>query len=282
MEVQKVVLPYVDLETLNNTSFDPQEVTAKRPLSTYLYLSGSTNNELVNVGGQVLIKQCTRVSPVNFRFFTPGIPNINPINDKVKFILSSAPTVVLTATIPEASYISAEAALNALITQLNSLAFPAVFDLLPYQPNTFAFIYLRCTEQFKILPESSAVKYGISCLNFGPSITTFASTHLIGPSVMEYSFYVDIRSNVLTQYSKIRSLAVNKSLGQIFLRTPLSPSGFTVPVTENIAESPLVFNIKPTETINAIDISLFDMYGNPLYIPTYGNFLWQLTLAVEQ
>ncbi len=275
MKTTNAFLPFTDPSFLNRNNSEPQEVTAKDPLSTWVYFSGSSNDELLNSQGQVVLSQISRVTPVSFLLLTPFIPNVNPRNNVIEFFDTTAgPSFGLhTAIIPEGTYTS-PLALATVIAQVMQAAGASNYSIVPpatpnLTPGTFT-LTNDDSHLFYFTESCAAILRGFPCFGLGIGGPSTASiSHQIGPMGLLYTEYIDVKSDALTDNSKLRSLALPTNRSSIFFRAfvttnlSLGGSSVTVPLRGN----DLIFNRRSEDPIVGVDIQLFDEFGQLLYIP---------------
>ena len=108
------------------------------------------------------------------------------------------------------------------------------------------------------------------------------ASKVVGPMTLKYTIFIDICSNTLTKYSKLRTVATN-GRAALFERAyiPGLDWGNTYYVPKNTEI--IRFAYRPQETVNVIDIQLYDSHGNPLYIPPSqaDKFVLALTIRME-
>lgn len=286
----KVTLPYVDLTHQVHTNLQPQAVTSTDPLSAWIYLSNlglpvgtPANNCIVSAGGQVIIKQCSRLIPIAFGFHSVTIPNVNPRNNTL-VLHSDVSGDDYTLTITEGYYTTSLALITEIETQLNSvtglsgLTFTAT--LLGGIPDLYELAAVGGT--FYIDPTCTAVTKGMIC--YGIPVSSVSTTSIVvGPMFLFYTAYIDVHSLTLTKYAKVRSISTSNAKSGIFERyfvfTPIISNGFQGPANNRTN----VINYNSQETVNSVDIQLYDMFGDPLYLPAplQDKCIWTLTFAAQ-
>lgn len=295
-ESTSVVLPYVDLLKMNETNFEPQEVTNKTPVSTWIYLTNLNKPSQTGVqvtldaGGQVIFEKVSRVTPIGFILHTPNIPNVNVRNNTLTFY-SSVTLSSYTVTIQEDLYLTDGALMIKVVSALNSVSGSSglTFSYIAYPtPGSIARLASLSSAggNFYIDPNCSAVKKGLLLYGFPVMPPVYVGSVVVGPINLLYTAYVDVCSYTLTKYAKLRSISTDTAKSAIFLRVPIavSQTNFGVDSTQLFnREVNNNFAFRSKETVNSIDITLYDMFGDLLYVPPelVGKFSWTLTIAVQ-
>lgn len=289
--IQKVSLPYVDVTKMNETNLEPQEVTSKNPVATWIYLTNlglpldtPANNVVVTANGQVLFERVSRIVPVSFILYNPILPNVNPYNSNIQFF-SSVSGQVHSITLATDYYISKVDLFDEIIFKCNALVASTGlnFSYSLFSDGLDLYNLVSAGGTFYILPTCNAVTQGVTLYGFSSS-TTLTNTLVVGPIRMTYTNYIDVHSYTLTKYSKLRSISTNNSKSNIFIRADVRlDSQFSEQAVLFYQEIDNNFGFRAGETVNSVDVTLYDMYGNLLYIPPefQNKFFWGLTISVQ-
>lgn len=302
----QINIPLVDYNQYADSFKDPQPVAAKHPTSAWIYLTtrhlpntrSRANNFVLDTDRNnnriVFAKNTSRISVVDVGFENWFIPNINPRNNNIIFtaVVAGVPTTY-SVTIPERYYKTADELYAAILLALNA-ANPGVVVFsypvlpIPLVPGAQA---LECNVNWNLESCSFVEKAQSVCL-IRKSIT--ARTTVIGPCRLTYTDYVDVHSSALTQYQKMRSITTEGRSGLVvraYLPSVSVPYDNTdeAPVTygnwsysQTLLQN-LSFAFRANAVLSNIDFQLYDMNGDPLYVPPYlsSNFVFSITLQAE-
>ena len=275
--------------------------TLRVPATAYLMVDSFDRNQ----GGQYTDTTLTNVQPLNnftiqkrqtfvsgffnrialtevrFPFVTP---NINPLNNKIVVIDSTA--VSHTITITTGFYTPDE-----LAAELDNQLTAAIAG------QTWAVAYNDETANFSITsnanfqlqpfqyPSSARTLKGLFyMMGFFPQAAALTAVGVPGPN-MQYTAYVDICSRALTQFQQVKdnSTRENQAPGVIcrlylnnFTNECLGDGGVGAKLTWPGCRQALVHRLfpvpkqsawQPGQFVDAVDISLYDDVGDPLYYP---------------
>jgi hypothetical protein len=273
------------------------------------------NNFIITKGFNVLQGQfdSVKVSEIRFPWF---VPNITSRNNKLFFSVNNGADIYYyRLTIPVGFYTGTTLA-TALTTELDTDPYNeyAVVEC-EYNPNgTFTFtttepwvVSVSISDQFPnpVLPTSPIDSYKslAQTMGFGPEQVGELSAVSItgGVASMLYTQYVDICSDVLTQYQSTDDVNTGQlNLRHIICRLYVADETSTL-LTDSTGnpvisgETPFIIhrqfknpkNMKwnGQNSIDRIDIKLFDDIGQPLYMPEnttgyYPNF--QITFEASE
>lgn len=328
-----VILPPTNDSVYQDFSLEPQLLRVRQPNSFTLTLNSSDadifdNNEspcdLIlsqkNTRSSILSRKVKRIgiSRINFSNCTP---NINNTNNQFLVYRGDNQTIV--------EYILPENQLNDPLQVIgyivNSFNAASVFSgmnfayLAAASPGIENVFLLTCNVPFLILRECLAVSRGINLWGFRPNIalgTEVINTgpnsniqalnaaaslqQTIGPMHLQYTGWVDFRSDKLSSYTKAPNATTSPSGGNNllyrlylprwngYLSNP-SASGYYPPsiprdISQQI-EQLVYFTWNPEEVIATMDIQIFDQFGNLFYVPSQfatSNSSTPIIMAVNQ
>lgn len=276
---------------------EPQYVSSRTPNEGWLYINsqdappGADRTNCTMGTGEILATGMARIKVRGFAMFW-NIPNVNPRNNVIQFqsslgvlgaVYTTAPLNVrnydprvpadVTALIADIiAKMTAVAPGGQLFTAPAIVGFPLTFTLTSSAGSTF-----------RMVPTSLAVAKGAQMFGF-PTDQTFTQTKQLGPMNFFYSLFVDIVSNTLTKWSKMRSESTGH-IAPLVLRAYVGGTGGSGNwgLTHQSVGFPQVdFSWKADEPLTQFDIRLFDQNGDPLYTLNDGkDLLWQLSLVAE-
>lgn len=289
-----VLLEPVNSNLYSNTNLEPQYVTIRKPNTATIYLdSQDCVLELNKVDMDMSTIKQSRETPtslasgisrlsvrsVGINYITP---NVN-LRNNVLTIFSSVSGTTHSVTLPEGFYTTSQILIDAIVTALNTLSgssgltFNRTTDIGDiYFLNSVGGNYyfdLNC----------SAVKYGYQLYAL-PTDQILNNRKRVGSMALYYTRYIDICSDTLTQFAKLRSATTgnrNDLLVRVFVNNATLPHviGFYDAVGDN-------YNFLPSYPLNTIHFTLRDQFGNTLYVPpgadgTAGGFFWDCNLLIE-
>ena len=221
------------------------------------------------------------LTEVRFPFVSP---NINPLNNKIIFNDSAA--TAHTITIPVGFYTPDE-----LAAELDSQLTAAIVG------QTWAVVYNDETANFSITsnanfqvfpfqyPSSTRTLKGLYyMMGFYAAAPALAFATLPGPN-MQYTAYVDICSRALTQFQQVKDNSTrenqapgvlcrlylnnftNECLGDGSTGAKLTWPGCRQALVHRLFPVPKQSAWQPGQFVDAVDISLYDDAGDPLYYP---------------
>lgn len=296
-----VILHPVNSEVYKNQNLEPQLVTEKVPHRAILYMDSQdctlqlnkvdiimSTVKRVGESYSTLAYNISRisVSSVGINYI---IPNINERNNTITFF-SSASATFHTVSIPEGFYTNATNIINAIVTALNTATgssgltfsqtavtgFPTTFNLNSAGGNYY--FDLSC---------SAIVKgYQLFCL---PTNQTPTNTKKVGAISGWYTRYIDICSDTIVQYAKIKTLTTGKANNlviRLFVDDPTTPHVIGFFSGGRFDTQEISYNFLPTVPINYVKFILRDQFGDQLYVPpgadgTNGGFFWDCNLIIE-
>lgn len=265
---------------------EPQYITSRRPISAWVHLSSTDaepdadKTDCVIGNSGILASNFNRIRINGFSCIW-NIPNINPRNNTFKFITDAGPTIY-TVVLAEAWWdrenpASAGLIADELIAGMNAAGSPLTFakTVDPRYPNTFT-IAATTPNTFAFV-DCDAITKGLQM--YGLRKTPLALTHQLGPMNMMYTQYVDIKSDTICKYAKMRPVTSGK-INPIVLRAYVGGTEWGSNFQSIIQYT--AFNWNSTEPLYRVDVKLFDQNGDQLYCPDGGKkFIWQLNLEVE-
>jgi hypothetical protein len=213
-----------------------------------------------------------------------NIPNVNPRNNVIRFF-SSVTNSFHSVTVPEGFYTTPTILITAVRDTLNTISGTSgltfSYATIVGFPDRFNLNSAGGSYYFDI--NCSAIKYGYQLWNL-PIEQVASNSKLVGDILLYYTRYIDITSNTIIKYSKIKALTTGKTPDMLFrvpIEDPTKPG-----LSRSVPNLRSTFNYLPNESIFTIDFSLYDQFGNILYIPpgspgTAGGFLWSISLLIE-
>lgn len=271
-DTMNVVLPAIPMIS-NRTGAEPQQVTARRAPSAIVYLTsqsvpaGVPRNSFTISTGVNFFQNVSRLSFIGCAFENYYTPNVNPRNNTLTFF-SSVSGTTHTVTIPEGLYTSATVLMTAIITAMNTVsgASGQVYSTtgeIALFPRSFPLTASAGTYRFDLT--CTALTKGSICYNF-PRSQVLTATKTVGSMSLHYTLYIDIVSDTLTRYSKLKSIT-SGGRGSIFARTYMDAGqwGSTFYGATELEQFSFTYN--PSVSVATVDIQLFDSHGDLLYIP---------------
>lgn len=296
--MSNIVLTPINPALYQQPNNEPQYITSKDPNKAILYLDSQdcklelnkTNILMSTVKryGDIPSTLALGITRLSIDSFSINwiTPNINVRNNTITFFSSNS-GLFHTVTIPEGFYDTSTliitAVVNALNTATGSSGLTFSFTTVTYSPDIYNlnsaggnyYISLTCT----------AITKGYQLYNL-PISQTPQNSKLVGAINGWYTKYIDICSNTLSQYVKIRTNSTGYSSNIIFrvlLNTNNKP---TLTRGVNIHQSTQSYNYLPNSPLISIDFTLRDQFGEELYIPqgaegTASGFFWDVSFAIE-
>jgi hypothetical protein len=282
MQQQATILKPVASEIYSGSNLEPQYVTSKHPVTSYLYLSSedlppSTDktNCIVRPDrgfgqfGQNFNRMS--VAEANILFNTP---NVNPRNDLLVLVTASNSYPL---TLIDGYYSTGSSVIAMILSLLNSSGSGITFtDTVGTTPNTYvitgsAAFYFNSTA-------STAITNGFPMFNVDQS-QVLQTAHTIGPMNLFYTTYIDVCSIETSRWLKMQpgtSGPKSPVLVRIFLQTSWGLTYYKVPYYS-------AFSWNSDNPLSYLDIAMYDEFGLPLYVPSNGNNIgWQLSLLLEK
>lgn len=284
-----VKLPMIPWTMYRDADDEPQPVSQKLPPSALMLLStqdlppGADRTDFVISNNIKFFNNVTRIFPIEVRIPNWFVPNVNPRNNQLSF-WSAVVNQAFTVTIPEGLYDNSAALAQAINTALNSvqvasgLSFAGTED--PLQPHRWIYD-VEAPKAFHFLP-STATEKGKPLYGHIDLDPTDLQAHAIGPFGFNYTYYIDITSETLTKYAKLRS--ITSASKNILFRAFIAFEATWGPIAAFLGpqESPCITFV-PEQNVTSIDMQLFDSNGDPLYLPDSlkDNFAMFITFKVE-
>lgn len=296
----KVLLESIQDSQIDDENLEPQLVRTRHNNNSFIYLD-STHSTVVNSNNPAEIElEARNLFTRKIRRFTVvgatinmNIPNVNPINNLVRF-RSSVGGAYYSATVPMGYYLTASALVTALITAMNltsgvsGLTFSAVVN--PIDGSVYTINSAGGNFYFDLT--SPMYENGLFLINLN-STQTYSSSLTIGPIQLYYTRYIDIYCPDLLAYDKNPSNATdlnfkNSNLVRLYLYViPGDEVGSSLNNFYQLAPGNAWKNFNRTQSISSVKLSFYDEYGNYLYIPNFGNnnyltsFWCQMILLTE-
>jgi hypothetical protein len=276
----------------------------------------STNNCLIQTRRNLLYGYFSRVALTQFNL-NYNVPTIvTGYNDQFALAIGAGAGTIFTYTIPQ-GYYTVNTLAQALITILRATPtnpIPSATVTPPSSQRTTAPTSLQTGFIFtsgdatliQFVPGTpsqngtTANNYGRVWRMLGVNSQTQAAVLTLGVPNLRPTDYVDIVSNSLTNYKDTKDGNSSiQSPGSVLGRVWLNECGINNQATGNgygdpnlLGVSPLTITKNwynpnwsqwsPNQAINSVDITLLDMWGNPLFwSPTYQTE-WSATLTVTE
>lgn len=285
--IPRVVLSSISDEIQLDENYEPPFVRKRAANSNYVYIDlsiGSNPNtnpasRICKVDRGVPRINRLRLAYLAFRYYSA---NINPRNNVFTFTRVST-GITYTITLPEQNslgllrYTNLTAAMNTAVglivfTVGPNLVYPNTFDITDaggpfyFDPNSIG------VKNGRYLWGFNSTNTGISNANVGISLTYTSEN---------YTRYIDIRSNELTQYSKLDPAGANLS-DTVILRLDNINSilgryeTLLLPIEVSL-------NYDRSRSLDTIDIQLEDEFNQLLYIPQFawGSFIFIISVVGE-
>lgn len=287
--MDKVFIPPMNASFYKDTNLDPQQTISKDPHRAILYLQSDdcklqldkTNivfSTVKQVGDSqdLLAVNISRfkISSVNINYVSP---NVNPYNNTVTFFSTFSLTYHTVQLITD-FYATPTDLMNQLIFQLNSVgASGLTFSYVPLGGDRFGLSSSGGMYFFDL--NSDMIKYGKQLIGLSEDqIAT--NSKIVGTVSLFYTKYIDICSNTVSEYEKIRTISTNLN-NNIVIRLFLDEGNEHQYI--NYYNTPdISYNYLDAKPIYSLDFELRDQFGNLLYIlPTEYGFSWGISLIME-
>lgn len=284
---EDVIIPLIPWTMYRDTDMEAQPTTSKQPPSALVYLNtedlspGQPRNNFVISNDITYFSNVSRITPVGCAITNYYIPNVNERNNTLSFF-STTSNLVHTVTLTEALYTSSATLMAEIVTRLNTvtgasgLTFSSsVFSGRPDMYNLAAaggtYHIVSCT----------ALTHGDTVYAFDPSPLN-ASVHYVGPMPLKYTLFVDVVSDTLTKFAKLRTISTNAK-SAVFIRAFIGGSDWGNTVYAVSANEAISINFLPMQVVTTIDIRLYDSHGDILYIPFWlrDTLIFQMTFRVD-
>ncbi len=302
-----------DNQIIESETLEPQLIRIRSNNLGYMYVDSRDTSKPVTeppvniiIGGQgksLFKDQIKRIKLVFLDLFWIT-PNCNVRNNEIKFISSNTGATVYTVTVPEGQYDEASifpipappappGLIDALVAAMNTVTGASGL--------TFSHSLNGATSQlfdgragtldsaggsYQIL-ESKATLRGEPLWNLiDPSIDVLSVSKPIGFINLRYTRFIEFRSDTLSQFSKNRNVAGTRGTNNLIFRLFPSTEERKITLIRSTIRIPVTFNFNPSFTLRSFDLSLFDEFGNILYVPDYnpgnsGGFWYQLIFISE-
>lgn len=279
-----VILSPVDDVIQTDENLGPQFIRVRHGNNSSIFLNSQTAKNIslngskfsLGTGHNLFVTKIKRFAAQYFKILW-CVPNVNVRNNTISFWSSNTGGIggtLHTVTIPEGFYATSTALMAALQTALNTVsgASSLIFTITVNPLNicsasittsggNFAF---NITQNMAV--NSSGILKGKPLWNL-PTEQVLNSSKNIGPINLFYTEYINIASFALHQYTKNPSYSDNSIRnGQLFERVHISDP--TKPSKIEFQKDTLQWiNFNRNRSLNDIDITLYDQFGDPLYIP---------------
>jgi hypothetical protein len=295
----------------------PDQNTAKYFGPVFAPITESaTNNCLIQTKRNLLYGYFSRVAltQFNLNYNVPTV--ITGYNDQFALAIGAGAGTLYTYTIPQGYYTPTvlAATIQTLVRATPTNPLPGFTVTAPTNQRTSAPTSIQIgfliasgdTTLIQFVPGTpsqngtTANNYGRTWRLLGVNSQTQANVLTLGVPNFRPTDYVDIVSNSLTNYKDTKDANSSiQSPGSVLGRVWLNESGINNQATGNgygdpnlLGVSPLTitknwYNANwsqwsPNQAINSVDITLLDMWGNPLFwSPTYPTE-WSATLTVTE
>lgn len=295
--MQKVILEPVDAKIYARNNLEPQYTTYRDPNRAIVYLDSEDNTletnkvdilmstiRILRDNASMLTSGINRISVQSAGIFY-NIPNVNPRNNVLTFFSSNS-GLFHTVTVPEGFYTTSNALITAVVIALNTatgasgLTFS--FTVIAGFPDNYNLNSVGGNYYFTLT--CLGIKYGVPLWNL-PIDQIATNTKIVGTMGLWYTRYIDITSETLTKYCKVRTVSTNNNENIVLRIFVNDPTSVHLIPWENAPVS-ASYNYLPNEPIYTIHFSLYDQFGNLLYIPngaqgTVGGFEWNVQLLVS-
>ena len=288
-DMRAVILPPIaDIES-NDTNLEPQLIRVRAANQSFFLIntsaraSGSQFRNIVPPVRKiyytnVAIAKAKRlgVSSVLMRHITP---NVNIRNNEVKFTIGA---IQYTCTVAEGYYASDVDLMDALAVQMTAVS-PNVFTWVPLPRHKEVGHMNINAATFRFDP-SKGVDNGGPLWNL-PRDDIFEASKLIGSIGLRYTRFVDFLSGTLTKYTKLGNTSNNLGNNGLIFRFDLADT-LEPQTIENFTNQVAFFNWDKSDSINNVDITLIDEFGQEFYVPQYSKttssgFWYQVRFKVE-
>lgn len=296
-EVIPVVLTAVDDTIQYDQNREPNFVRVRSGNLGYVYLDSATAigppNKFVVGGLQPLFQNKIKRFALSTLRIGYNVPNVNPYNNTGIIKIFPGGTSY-TFTMPTGYYTTVTSFMTAFLLAVNTAIAPSSKTMtgvpLPTDPESYTLTLSSGAFVFDVT--SPMVKYGQFLCNL-PIDQTQTSTKIMGAIQLIYTRYIDITSYALNQYNKNVSSSGNTSLPQLILRlyeTPFSEDQNGNFIAYSRDRFITIQNLNWTNferdvALTSCDITLYDEFGNLLYINQNGgnrtDFYISLEIATE-
>lgn len=283
---QRVILGAVSDDLQQDDNLEPPMVRIREQNSAYIYidssftLSDTPANVIIGYrGGDLFTRKVKRfaVKGLEMSWVTP---NINPRNNTIIVALDSLATT-FTATIPTGFYSTVVDLFNALVTALNT-ATSTTFTITQTYPGAESYTLANAGHTFVFVGGNMFVQ-GQFMFGFvpGSSPTTLQASYVLSSTSLSYTRWVNFNSNELTQYTKLPLSGIDTNSTCITKLYVISDGAQVDTIFFNIEEPLAWINYKKDSNITAIDVQLYDEWGQYLYIPPEYNNSFYFALIIS-
>jgi len=271
---------YVSIRSINSAKIYLRAADCKLETSKVDMLVSTIKSPSDNAN--VLIHNASRIkfSNVNLKY---TIPNINERNNQLTFF-SSVTNTAFSVFIPIGFYDSTQDVMQAIIdgwnffTGTSGLTFS--FSAVNLRPDCY--LLDSAGGDYYVDPECTAVKFGSSL--YALPIDGFSNSKFVGTMSLFYTQFIDFVSNSLTKYQKLKNRTTgydSNIIYRIYIDDPTLPHTIYSVNNDNVS-----FSYNPGDSINLIDMTLYDDNGQILYQPTSAannndTFDWVMELIIE-
>lgn len=292
LDAVNVKLPLIPWTLKRNVDDEPQPVTTKPAPSATVTLDtsdlprGIARNNFVISNNIQYLSNVSRIRPVEAEIDNWFIPNVNPRNNTFTFY-SAVDGNTYTVTVPTGYYDNAETLMIAIVAALNTETINSGIEFqYTVESNTggraFTLKAADPNDEWYFVDTCSAITKGDTVYGL-PTDQMQTTEKIVGPMMLQYTTYVDIVSNALTKYAKLKSITSN-ARSSIFARMYPEDVWREIPwgrVYDSFVGEDIKFGFRPNEVVTSIDIQLIDSHGDVLYIPDGLLLRFRLTFAVE-
>jgi hypothetical protein len=285
--LQRVVLSSVSDEIQLDENLEPPFVRIRGSNSNFIYIDLSSKSDpsinpasrICNIERGAPRINRIRVNYISFRLFSP---NINPRNNVFVFTRIST-GITYTITLAEQNSIGL-ARYTILVNAMNTAVGGPVFVLstIASCPNTYSITDVGGSWYFSstsIGARNGRYLWGMNTTNTG--LASAGVGQIFTYFTENYTRYIDISSNELTQYAKLDPSGYDLS-DQVLYRYNITSTNFgdyEFAVTTDTAN----INFDRSRSLQTIDITLTDEFSQLLYIPrsAWGCFSFSITFIGE-
>lgn len=293
-----VVLPSLSNEIYQDQNLEPQMMRIRASNNGKLYLSSKDDSLSATDPSDVILGYPTvgehqrsiifankidKFAVTNVVLYW-GTPNVNPRNNEYTFhstFSGNDHSVIVTPGF----YKTPNDLMTAIINGLNSVTAQSgltfSFSLDPLS-DSIAGTLSAAGGNYYFIVDSFLKK---SRYLWGPPLSqTPTNGKQFGAVQLQYTRFIDFASTKLESYAKMRSANSFNGENNIIFRLNLVDQ-IEPGVVRAATEEPRFINWDSTENMSAIDIRLYDEWGEQLYVPLYNdsetNLDWNMTILTE-
>lgn len=286
--MSSVILFAQNQDLYTNNNLEPQYVTAIQPNRAVVYLDVQQAKQILYEPIiDIEVPQLSNLSRISLNSFNINYitPNINRRNNVISFY-SSVGVGVFTVTLREGFYTTPLAVITEIVTQLNTVsgASGLVFNSTPVYNNPGLYNLNSVGGDYFFKLDCIAITRGYQLYAL-PTDIAFTNTKVVGNISLLYTRYIDVCSDTLVQYSKIRTQTNGKSanlLMRIFIDDATKPHVIGFYINSGIPD--ISYNFLYQSQINRINFRLLDQFGDLIYLPTNNGtngFFWDCNIFIE-